>query len=364
MIELVFLGSFPDDPPLIAWPGHCEGAQEGFHRHTGFRLEPFTVANGDEHDQYYFSRGVGQIRNWFFAQETTEQQRFLTDLYSRYYEDARHLEAVTSDFAAANFSTSAPGELAAAVRTWMDAPTRLAGPIFFSLLLDMWYDELEPLSESLKDAAEARDHCGGIYDVAFKPQAERLFEATATTLGTTRESLVMLFPHEILRFLEIGETVSEAETALRREFFVTENRGGAYCIFSGEAAVIRAGEVRLVSDDGEPQTALSGLPACPGKVEAPATVIRSMDEFDQFLDGTILVAKQTAKPWEPLFERASAIVTQIGGSLSHAAKVSRELDKPCVVGVSNLLASVDSGDTLVIDAGEGTIEVRKQSGTG
>ena len=61
----------------------------------------------------------------------------------------------------------------------------------------------------------------------------------------------------------------------------------------------------------------------------------------------------------PIMKKAKAILTEFGGLTSHAAIVSRELNKPCVVGIPNLLASVQDGDKVEVDADNGNIRVLK-----
>jgi len=56
-------------------------------------------------------------------------------------------------------------------------------------------------------------------------------------------------------------------------------------------------------------------------------------------------------------KKAKAILTEFGGLTSHAAIVSRELNRPCVVGIPNLLASVQDGDRLEVDADNGVVRV-------
>jgi pyruvate,orthophosphate dikinase len=52
---------------------------------------------------------------------------------------------------------------------------------------------------------------------------------------------------------------------------------------------------------------------------------------------------------------ASAIVTEIGGSTSHAAVVSRELGTPCVVGVGAGKLSVLAGKQVTVDGSTGEV---------
>ena len=54
-------------------------------------------------------------------------------------------------------------------------------------------------------------------------------------------------------------------------------------------------------------------------------------------------------------QKASAIVTDQGGILSHAAIVSRELKKPCIVGSSDATKKLKNGDMVTVDADQGTV---------
>ena len=87
-------------------------------------------------------------------------------------------------------------------------------------------------------------------------------------------------------------------------------------------------------------------------------VMASPSEMKNFEAGQILVTKETTPAWEPIMEKSAAIVTEQGGTTSHAAIVSRELGKPCVVGarrVTQLLRNVKSDITVDCSSGVGKI---------
>ncbi len=101
---------------------------------------------------------------------------------------------------------------------------------------------------------------------------------------------------------------------------------------------------------------IRGQPGSAGRVEGTVRRIDSPDEGDQLLPGEILVASTTNVGWTPLFPRAAAVVTDIGGSLSHAAIVARELGIPAVVGCGDATIRLRSGDRVRVDGGKGTVE--------
>jgi pyruvate,water dikinase len=69
------------------------------------------------------------------------------------------------------------------------------------------------------------------------------------------------------------------------------------------------------------------------------------------------VTNTTNVGWTPLFPRASAIVTDIGGALSHAAIVAREIGIPAVVGCGDATMRLRTGDRIRVDGGRGTVEI-------
>lgn len=55
-----------------------------------------------------------------------------------------------------------------------------------------------------------------------------------------------------------------------------------------------------------------------------ARVLNSSEDFNQTQAGDVLVASITTPAWTPLFARAAAIVTDVGGPLGHGPIVARE----------------------------------------
>jgi len=109
---------------------------------------------------------------------------------------------------------------------------------------------------------------------------------------------------------------------------------------------------------GKGQLIVTGI-AVGGKIgQGRPNVMADVSEMKNFRPGEVLVTKETTPAWEPIMEKAAAIVTEQGGTTSHAAIVSRELGKPCVVGarrVTQLLRNHKNDVTVDCSAGEGRI---------
>ncbi|MGG5886363.1 phosphoenolpyruvate synthase [Falsiroseomonas sp. HC035] len=86
---------------------------------------------------------------------------------------------------------------------------------------------------------------------------------------------------------------------------------------------------------------------------AEACVIRSADDITRFRDGAILVTEATDPDWVPIMRRAAGIVTDHGGTTSHAAIVSRELGVPAVVGTGRATAEIKDGQAITLSCAEG-----------
>jgi len=93
-----------------------------------------------------------------------------------------------------------------------------------------------------------------------------------------------------------------------------------------------------------------------GGLVGRARVLREASEIGTFRDGEILVARFTDPTWMTLFPRAKAIVTEVGGWLSHAAIQAREHGLPAIVGVRGALDAIATGDLLRL-APDGTVEL-------
>jgi pyruvate,water dikinase len=106
----------------------------------------------------------------------------------------------------------------------------------------------------------------------------------------------------------------------------------------------------------EPVDELSGVGASPGTAEGRARVVT--DPADAEIEpGDVLVAHTTDPSWASLMFLASALVVDIGGLLSHAAVVARELGIPCVMNTGVGTSVIRTGDRCHVDGSDGTVKI-------
>lgn len=103
---------------------------------------------------------------------------------------------------------------------------------------------------------------------------------------------------------------------------------------------------------------LRGVPASPGVAEGPARVVLDAADLDQVQPGEVLVCPITAPSWVPLtFNRIVAAVSDIGGTMSHAAIVSREYGLPAVVGTGVGTQRIRTGQRVSVDGDAGIVRI-------
>lgn len=103
-----------------------------------------------------------------------------------------------------------------------------------------------------------------------------------------------------------------------------------------------------------PGELLEGLPASPGVAQGTVRILSS-GASDDLQPGDVLVARLTDTGWTPLFGYASAVVTDMGGQLSHAAVVAREFGIPCVVQANAATSRLRNGQTVEVDGAAGVV---------
>ena len=69
----------------------------------------------------------------------------------------------------------------------------------------------------------------------------------------------------------------------------------------------------------------------------------------------------TSPDYLPAMKRAAAILTDEGGMLSHAAIMSRELGKPCIVRCKIATKVLKNGDEIEVDADNGVVKIIKKA---
>jgi pyruvate,water dikinase len=115
---------------------------------------------------------------------------------------------------------------------------------------------------------------------------------------------------------------------------------------------------KFFADNEQTGNTIKGFAASAGKVTARACVMLGPEDFSKMQPGDVLVAGITTPAWTPLFARAAAIVTDIGGPLSHSSIVAREYGIPAVLATGVGTRRIKDGQIITVDGTAGTVELK------
>jgi rifampicin phosphotransferase len=129
--------------------------------------------------------------------------------------------------------------------------------------------------------------------------------------------------------------------------------------------IMSDGEVPSGEYDGSniPEGAFVGVPVSSGVIEGRARVVEKLEDA-QVDEGDILVTSFTDPSWTPIFVSIAGLVTEVGGTMSHGAVITREYGLPAVVGVENATKLIKDGQRIRLNGNEGyvvTSETRTES---
>jgi pyruvate,water dikinase len=164
--------------------------------------------------------------------------------------------------------------------------------------------------------------------------------------------------------LDQGQPVEPVMQTLRQRqaFWRAEQRLVAPMVLPPGSKLLGVNIEKLVaaraSDDAN---VIKGFGASQGQVTATARVLLGPQDFGQMQPGDVLVAPITTPAWTPLFAMASAIVTDIGGPLSHSSIVAREYGLPAVLGTGCATRRIRSGQRITVDGSTGSVTLEPEA---
>ena len=220
--------------------------------------------------------------------------------------------------------------------------------------------------------AEVREDALAEIGLAFPKLREILFELgeRLTAAGAIRqaEDIFWLEKDEVMNCAEKLENNAELEerntqVEQRKAFHarVSQVTPPPMIPFKKRVMGVKTETFIPKSQDEKNAALLMGVATSTGRVTAPARVLHGPEDFNQMQLGEVLVAGTTTPAWTPLFAMASAVVTDIGGPLSHGSIVAREYGIPAVMGTGVATKRIRSGQIITVDGTAGTVEMLQES---
>ncbi len=182
----------------------------------------------------------------------------------------------------------------------------------------------------------------------------------------TNDQLASYFYDEVVSLVKEGKLVDSEILDQRQKGFLKIHKGTTVDSYIAEKAhneIKDLLEFRLseINSTKEVRGTVASWPdKGTEKISARAFVLTTAfdieEELRKFKPGDILVATQTHPNLVPQMKSAVAVVTDEGGITCHAAIVSRELRKPCIIGTKLSTKIFKTGDMLDLDLKLGTVK--------
>lgn len=217
-----------------------------------------------------------------------------------------------------------------------------------------------PVDEDLKKLAyEARSRTqeyNETPEVVFK-------EFMEATFPKIKDETSFVLPEEIWNGEVKNKDIFSKIVERKRGFIFYKNK-----IFTGDLTynleklgIVLEEKESIISGKAEvTENEIKGEVANKGLVNGTVRIVSSTKDISKVKEGDILVAAMTMPKYLPAMKKAIAFVTDEGGLTSHAAIVSREMNKPCIVGTKVATKILKDGMEVEVDANQGIVKILKK----
>lgn len=186
-----------------------------------------------------------------------------------------------------------------------------------------------------------------------------IYESISKKLKLPLNIIVNLTDREIIEGLKEDKSFNIKEIKSRMKKFAIYFENGNIEILTNNLTKIFAEKIKQKSR----QVNLKGIITQRGKVKGRVRLILGSSDLKNIKKGYILVTTMTKPNYIPAMGKAAAFITDEGGILCHAAIVSREMKKPCIVGTKVATQVLKDGDLVEVDAERGVVKIIRKAKT-
>lgn len=354
-----------------------------FHREIQWKLfhtRPFSLLGASLWHGWYGSRpmrelyGVNIQRALFFEEhrhvvrfywDTQEKKNFLKSMESLIRNDIDHYEAWLRKAFELN------DEAESCLQAGIFGNGTLKETVNFLFEVSIHATTLPNISfpllaEIRPDRHDLHELCEKLRAVSYYP---RLTKKIFIPLAVNRlNELGMVHASEKVHFVTLRELIAGDVSQIERrkaqedagKYFIYQSFDEKECDWWIEPHDMHhlVLEMEGIADEtASTKIQLKGNVAFQGLVRGKARVILGSGDGEEFDDGDILVTICSSPTMMPLIQKCSAIVTDEGGISCHAAIISRELKKPCVMSTKLATTLIKDGDLIEVDAQKGIVTV-------
>ncbi|MBA0126729.1 pyruvate, water dikinase [Haloechinothrix sp. YIM 98757] len=276
------------------------------------------------------------------------------------------------------FHGPAEGEVASKV--WREDPEPLRRMVNEYAARDAADDPLRRTAEAQRRLPKVQEDLVASLPRLQRPIVRKLLKMAAAGIpmrGVTKRGMVQCIDINRAAARRVGELMVADGTLLEREdiFYltfeelreplpadvadlVTKRKARREMYRSVDVPAMWKGDPEPVSFDSiiDDHEKVSGIGVSVGVVEGRVRVVHD-PSFAEVQPDEVLVAPTTDPSWSAIMFVSKALVVDIGGALSHAAVVARELGFPCVVNTRVGTKVLHTGDVVRVDGSRGVVEI-------
>jgi len=172
--------------------------------------------------------------------------------------------------------------------------------------------------------------------------------------------VIYMTPEEIIRALNNISDVPKKEISQRLKEYGYYIKGNEIKTITGDV-YLKFKEKYFSNYINLSEDELKGAIAYKGKIIGIVKILKSTSDLGKVNYNDVLVTPMTIPSFIPAMEKASAFVTDEGGILCHAAIVSREMKKPCIIGTKIATKVLKDEDLVEVDAYNGIVKILKKA---
>ena len=188
---------------------------------------------------------------------------------------------------------------------------------------------------------------------------DKLAEEIAKKLKREKLEIKYLTKAELKDAITKNSLPKDIKERIKNSLYLWEKGKDKVLIKEERKTFLEKNTIKAISDKDKTLKEIKGQVAFIGHAIGFVKIIKSPSDMDKMEDGDVLVSPATNPNLMPAIKKASALVTDVGGITCHAAIVSRELKKPCVIGTKIATKVLKDGDKVEVNANEGIVKILK-----
>lgn len=222
----------------------------------------------------------------------------------------------------------------------------------FPTLFDSFYRG-KNRSMAINNFAKTKTKCGYFFTQTDRTVLESIKKYLANFFKIDSKLVLFMNYHEIIDSLDKQKTTIVVNDLKKRYNFYTLMANNLKIKIYTNRSILK--NLNLNSFNQKSTETITGQVAYKGQVRGRVVLINSLSEFKKNKSGSILITPMTTIKYIPFLKKYSAIITNEGGITCHAAIISRELKKPCIVGTKVATKVFKNNDLVEVNAIDGTI---------